>query len=402
MSGFKKTYVAIFNQGGGMRGLIPAHIMAKIEEATGRRMSDMVDFFAGPSTGSILNAALNVPHPDYPDRPKYKAKHLVRFYEREGLRIFPQDRFRSLRGMIHDFNNRTMRLNQLNWILRHGHYDSKNLLRALKLLYGRTGLQDSLSSLIIPVYNIDGEQIEVVEEFDETGDAPVRTMNNFMEQGGFSVWLKNIKNGFGLIHPREVSLVDSVMASCAAPSFFPCHHFPVRNPATRKTQYYSGIDGSIFDNPCISYHGAIRSHLPPDSQLIMIMLGTGYTNKSIKKSDWNQMGALGVVDPMNDLPLINIFFHASETALMQAFSEQMQDRLFIFNKSLYSLDENEDYPSTQIDDASPENLARLKKFADGIIEENRPAFDRVCDLLTKNAVHRTSQRKGGLFGFLTR
>ena len=77
-------------------------MMSRIEAETGLRMADMVDIFAGPSTGAILNAALTIPHPDNPNRPKYRARHLVRFYEREGLKIFPQDQFREFRGIIHD------------------------------------------------------------------------------------------------------------------------------------------------------------------------------------------------------------------------------------------------------------------------------------------------------------
>ena len=64
------TVIALFNYGGGMRGLIPAYLMARIEDVTGLRMTDMVDIFTGPSTGAILNAALNTPHPDNPAIPK--------------------------------------------------------------------------------------------------------------------------------------------------------------------------------------------------------------------------------------------------------------------------------------------------------------------------------------------
>ena len=55
-----RDIIALFNYGGGMRGLIPAHIMARIEDVTGLRMVDMVDIFSGPSTGAILNAALKL------------------------------------------------------------------------------------------------------------------------------------------------------------------------------------------------------------------------------------------------------------------------------------------------------------------------------------------------------
>lgn len=380
----QKTIIALFNYGGGMRGLVPAHFMARVEEETGLRMADMVDIFAGPSTGSILNAAMTLRHPDNPSQPRFRARHMVKFYEREGENIFPPDQFREFRGIIHDFNNRTLKLNQLNWLFRHGHYDPSYLGRALRALYGDAKLSASLRSLIIPSYNIDGEQIEVVEEADETGDSPARTKNNFMDEGGHAVWLKNIKHdypqGISLKTP-DVSLYDAVMASCAAPTYFPCHHFSARYPDASGSVDFSAIDGSIFDNPCISYHGAIRRHVPPGHRLIMIVLGTGYTNRSFKKEDWNRYGALGIVDPVNDLPLINIFFHASESALMDSFADEMGDNLFIFNKSMLAAPGDYSMPNNQIDDASPENLKRLRFFFEAMLEENRKQFDTVCEVL---------------------
>jgi predicted acylesterase/phospholipase RssA len=383
----EQPIIVLFTYGGGLRGLIPAQIMARIESDTDLRISDMVDVFAGPSTGAILNAALTLRHEDDRGRPKYRARHLVRFYEREGERIFPPDRFREFRGLIHDFNNRTMRISQLNSLFKHGHYNPANLGRSLRALYGDAKLSHSLRSLIIPTYNIDGEQLYAVTEAGETPLSPVHTKNNFMDTGGHAVWLKNIRINKGLIPSPpipEVSLFDAVMASTAAPSYFPCHHFGARWAGDTKQHEYTGIDGGIFDNPAVTYLGALRRHLLPEQKIVMIGLGTGYTNKSIKKDDWNRYGALGIVDPVNDLPLINIFFHACESALLDSFKDDMEDNLFLFNKSLVSSKRDNTYPSLQIDDGSPENMKKLKDFADGIIEENRAQYEQVCNILVRN------------------
>ncbi len=387
--------ITLFNYGGGLRGLIPAQIMARIEADTDLRMTDMVDVFAGPSTGAILNAALTLRHEDDRGRPKYRARHLVRFYEREGERIFPPDRFRELRGLIHDFNNRTMRIGQLQSLFRHGHYNPANLGRALRALYGDAKLGDSLRSLIIPSYNIDGEQLELVTEDGETAASPVHTKNNFMDTGGHAVWFKHMRiNRGAMTHPAppDVSLYDTVMASTAAPTYFPCHHFEARWPGHIRPYQYTGIDGSIFDNPAVTYLGGLRRHLLPGQKVVMIGLGTGYTNRRIKKDEWNRFGSLGVVDPVNDLPLINIFFHAGESALLDAFKEDMEGNLFLFNKSLVS-DRRADYPSIQIDDGSPENMKRLKDFADGLIEENRSQYEQVCDILVRNYEYHQARDK---------
>ncbi|MDD3021080.1 MAG: patatin-like phospholipase family protein [Alphaproteobacteria bacterium] len=382
----KKPIIALFNYGGGMRGLLPAHFMQKIEEVTGLHMSDMVDVFMGPSTGSILNAALNIPNPHDPSKPKFRARHMVRFYEREGLHIFPRDSFRAFRSMIHDFNNRTMKIEQLGNLLKHGHYEHANLGRSLRALYGRQKLSDSLKSLIIPVYNIEGAALRPTQEVGDTPHSPVHNVNTFLNEGGHAVWLKNI-NFEGAITPPTtpvVDIFDAVMASTAAPTYFPCFPFQMKWSEDSPTRTVTGIDGSIFDNPCISYMGALRQHIPKDRDLIIIVLGTGYFNRSYLKEDWNRFGSLGVVDPSNDMPLINIFFYASETALLDSFKQEMGDNLYIFNKSLVSGPYMNDYPNTDIDDASPENLRKLRNFFEMTLEENRKSFNEICELLVKN------------------
>lgn len=367
-------FVVLYTYGGGMRGLIPAHLMAAIEKATGLGMAQMVDMFAGPSTGSIINAALTRPHRRRPFEPQYKARHMIRFYEQEGANIFPQDSFRELRGLLHDFNNRTVKLNSIKRLLRHGHYNERNLAQALYALYGDAKLGDSLTSLVIPCYSLGGEGTS-------------RVADAAYSQGGESLWLKNIRGtarNDGNRKPLEVTLYDAVMASAAAPTYFPCHDFSAYDPNNGRWHTYHAIDGSVFDTPATTFYGVVRQHVPEGVQPVMVCLGTGITNRGIHKDDWNRFGPLGVVDPANDLPLINIFFHASESALMESFGRDLGRNLFLFNRSLINAPSGEVLPSPEIDDATPENIVRMARFAEIIIEENRKSFDTLCHLLVSN------------------
>lgn len=375
-------FITLFTYGGGIRGLVPAHLMAAIEERTGLPMAHMIDLFTGPSTGAILNAALTRPHRRRPTEPQYKARHMIRFYEREGPNIFPQDRFRELRGLMHDFNNRTIRLSSLSRLVRRGHYNERNLANALYALYGDAKLGDSLSSLVIPCYSLGGEHIAA------------RTP----EEGGEALWLKHIKTPARAptnIKPPEVTLYDAVMASAAAPTFFPCHDFSTYDPNDGRWRTVHGIDGSIFDNPAVSYYSVVRPHIPQDAQPVMLCLGTGITNRAIHKDEWNSFGGLGVVDPANDLPLINIFFHAPESALADAFGAELGRNLFMFNRSLLEAPApgGPTPPATEIDDATPENMQRLERFAAIILEENRDRFDELCHLLVSNRDRRQEGQK---------
>jgi patatin-like phospholipase/acyl hydrolase len=404
----KKRFIAIYNYGGGLRGIIPAVMMAEIESRTGLRMAQMADIFTGPSTGSILNAALTRPHRRRPGISQYKARHMVRFYEREGRNIFPIDRFRDMRGLIHDFNNRTMKIGTLSKIFKHGHYNPDNLSGALYRLLGDSKLSDAIAPIIIPTYNIAGSALEPVKERGENEDSPAHTMNNFYNHGGRAVWIRHLmENCYNPKNHRtiDVSMYDAVKASCSAPSYFPCHDFSAYDPNYNVTRQYHAIDGSIFDNPCITYHGAIRPHVPNGQKLTMLCFGTGYTSKIMTKDEWNQFGALGVVDPVNEYPLINIFFHASESALLQSFSEELgRENLYFFNKSMYD-DSGLKYgmPSTQIDDATEENFKRLKDFARVILEDSEKQLDEACHMLVSNydAKQKMSD-EDGIFDILKR
>jgi len=67
--------------GGGIRGLIPAIVLAEFESRTGRRIGELVDLIAGTSTGSIIACALARPDP-------MPAQRIAELYEIEGPRIF--------------------------------------------------------------------------------------------------------------------------------------------------------------------------------------------------------------------------------------------------------------------------------------------------------------------------
>jgi predicted acylesterase/phospholipase RssA len=377
-----KTIICLYTHGGGIRGLIPALLMQHIEEKTGLSMVDMVDVFSGPSTGAILNTAMNIPHPHQKGRPKYKARHLVRFYEREGQRIFPQDAFRSFRGFVHDFNNRLTKIKKLDGIMSKGHYDPANLGRALRALYGKTTLADSLNDIIIPVYNI-----ATPAPIKDRGETPELTL------GAHAVWLKKMsfrKSQQGEVC-ADVPLFDAVMGSTAAPTYFPCHEFTAKMDRDLENKKITAIDGSVFDNPAVSYMSVLDRYLPQKTKVIMVVLGTGMTQISFTKNQWNKFGALGVVDPAHGSPLINIFFHATESALSSTFEEKTHDNLYIFNKSLVPTTKKHSLPSQDIDDARPENIKRLKDFTNEIIKEQADQLDELCTLLVKH--HKTKNKK---------
>ena len=72
--------------GGGIRGIIPAMVLAEIEGRTGKSTAEVFDLVAGTSTGGIL--ALGLTKPGQNGGPEYSAKKLIDLYETEGGKIF--------------------------------------------------------------------------------------------------------------------------------------------------------------------------------------------------------------------------------------------------------------------------------------------------------------------------
>src|SRR5579883_525464 len=85
---FMPLFTILSIDGGGIRGIIPAMILAEIERRTGRRIAEMFDLIAGTSTGGILALGLTVPQEPTGKRPRYEASQLVSFYEEDGKEIF--------------------------------------------------------------------------------------------------------------------------------------------------------------------------------------------------------------------------------------------------------------------------------------------------------------------------
>ena len=126
--------------GGGIRGIIPALILQRIEERTGKQVSEMFHMIAGTSTGGILACTLTASGVDGKPHP---AADIADLYRKRGSEIFNSSfwhGFGSLGGIVDE------------------KYESKNLERILKKYLGATKLSDIAQDLLITTYNIKTRQ----------------------------------------------------------------------------------------------------------------------------------------------------------------------------------------------------------------------------------------------------
>ena len=80
--------------GGGIRGIMSAMIIAELEKKAKARNSScnsaasLFDTMGGTSTGGILVAGLSLPEYEGSNKPKYSANDMIKLYEIEGEKIF--------------------------------------------------------------------------------------------------------------------------------------------------------------------------------------------------------------------------------------------------------------------------------------------------------------------------
>lgn len=71
--------------GGGIRGIIPALVIAHLEQKAGKPASELFDLMVGTSTGGML--ALGLALQDQDGRPRFRAKQMVKLYGVHGGEI---------------------------------------------------------------------------------------------------------------------------------------------------------------------------------------------------------------------------------------------------------------------------------------------------------------------------
>jgi uncharacterized protein len=311
---------ALCIDGGGIRGLIPALVLAEIERRTGRRTAEMVDFVAGTSTGGILACALTRRGAD--GRPLFTAEELAAIYVEEGPRIFR----RSLLKRIFSVGG---------WIDER--YEDDGLDAALERYLGDALLSDALTDVLVTAYDIH-------------------------DRFAFFFRSQRARNDPAYDFP----LVQVARATSAAPSYFEPAQVTDRSGA----RTYPLIDGGVYAvNPSMCAYADVVAAGRADRLELMLSLGTGAHTRAYTFEETSGWGQLGWARPALDM----VFDGVADTIEFEALT-LMGDRYVRLQTEL-------DLASDDLDDASQSNLADLRTEADRLIAASASELDRVCAIL---------------------
>jgi patatin-like phospholipase/acyl hydrolase len=312
--------------GGGIRGIIPATVLAEIENRTHKPIAKLFDLIAGTSTGGILAAGLTKPNHD--GHPQYNAQDIVNLYEHEGKTIF----YQSLFHKINTFNN-----------LLEAKYTSDGIEKVLSRYFGNTYLHEVVTDVLIPSYEIERR----VAFFFKSSHAKKEKNRNFL--------LKHVAR-----------------ATSAAPTYFP----PEKIPTQDLSEYFALVDGAVYaNNPAMCAFVEAKTMFPKETKFLVVSLGTGELTKPIFYNKAKVWGVAQWAQPILDV----VFDGVNDTVdyqLKQLLpTEENSRRYYRFQVRLNEGNDN-------LDNISQTNIRALKLYGEAIIRDNNEAINTLCQQLT--------------------
>lgn len=327
--------------GGGVRAIVAAIVLDALQgefKAIGKTcaIGDCFDLIAGASSGSFIAAALCLPRPD--GGPGPTPAEMRRFFEETSRRVFPSKWFCNIPILG--------RLPQLFGPL----HDARRLDAVLQEQFGDVVFASARRNLLIPAYSIDPRDIVLFR-----GGPGYRDMEECKR--------------FGMIRAR-----DAMMASSAAPTFFPPHR--VTTPDGKES--WTAIDGAVYLNDPAMTAVAEASRLFPGDDIHVISLGTGRQTRNYPFEQAKGWGFSEWISPAGRFrtPLISAIQDGQARAVNRQLFYLLKDKYVRFD---YRLEKGRG--SDRIDDASRKNINRLTRGATEMVEAMRPQLRALAQAL---------------------
>jgi patatin-like phospholipase/acyl hydrolase len=332
--------------GGGIRGVIPASVLAEIEamiqaeRGPDAHLADHFDLVAGTSTGGIIALLMLDPGPDGRDRanpdrrPVRSARDIVDFYLDNSATLFARSWWDRIRRAGAVFAS------------KYGNEGFHTVLDATVGPPSQTGgdlmLSHLLKPTVIPTY--------VASEAD-----PYFFKQHLAAAGG-----------------RDFAARDVALATAAAPTFFE----PVD---VRSTTGDLGtcVDGGLFaNNPTLcAYSEARRTFGHAADDMAILSIGTGSLPETFTSDQLRRWGVLTWARP-----LIDMMFVGSDRTIdhyiTQIFSALGPGTAAEQYLRLQADLTHEDPETALMDNHTPANLRRLVEIGHEIVDRDRDRIER--------------------------
>jgi len=304
--------------GGGIRGLIPALVLAEIEKRTQKPIFQLFDLIAGTSTGAILTLALV--KPDRNGKPAYSARDIVTLYEKQGAAIFSRSWWRRF---------------PLRYLFEEK-YSAKPIEAVLNDYFSDSRLRDALTPVVITAYEIEQQFPFLFKsrraKQDPTYDFPMKAV---------------------------------ARSSSAAPTYFA----PFALDSQESVGHYALIDGGVYaNNPTMCGFVEAKITHPLAEDFLVVSLGTGEFTRRLPLEKARKWGLISWAQP-----LLDIVFHGVSAVTDFQMQQLLPPKDQI--KRYYRFQTRLDPRSNDLDNPSRENLRVLKILAESLIREQTDLID---------------------------
>ncbi|XP_062183325.1 patatin-like protein 1 isoform X2 [Phragmites australis] len=331
-----KLITVLSIDGGGIRGLIPATIIAcleaKLQELDGpdARIADYFDVIAGTSTGALVTSMLAAPGEN--KRPLFAAKDINQFYLENGPKIFPQRKAGWLTPLLN-----------LIGTMRGPKYDGVFLHDKIKSLTHDVKVADTVTNIVVPAFDVKYLQPIIFSTYEAKNDP-----------------LKN------------AHLSDICISTAAAPTYFPAHFFTTHGPGGKSREFHLVDGGVAANNPTMIAMSMLTKEVlrrnpdfnpgkPTEYQnYLIISIGTG-SAKLAEKYTAPQCAKWGLIQWLYEggfTPIIDIFSHASAD-MVDIHAAVLFEALRCETNYLRIQDDSLTGDTSSVDVATKENMEAL-------------------------------------------
>ena len=284
----KKIINILSIDGGGSKGLIPAYLIKALsKELDNNPLYNQFDLIAGTSTGALITLLLTSPqiaNNSNVDRTSL----IIDLYKNESKKIF---------------NNKFMLFKTLKQLVK-PKFSNKYLSKLLEEYLGTTTIKNALTNIIIPTFDMN-------------------TMQPY--------FFKNRPCYNGSCSDLNFYMKDVALASTAAPTYLPPHY----TKTVDDFYSFNFVDGGLFaNNPSMSAYIEAIKLFPNAKEFNIISLGTGYVRRSYTYKKVKKWGALGWMNPFNNVPIINSYMYSQEGSTSHKVSQISNVNYFRFNPNI--------------------------------------------------------------------
>lgn len=351
--------------GGGIRGVIPATILAEIERVSGRTIADLFDLVVGTSTGGILALAMTCPRGGQGPR---SAAEVGALYEQRGGRIFP------LGG--HPIVEPGRLVPSLDGT-------AGSVMAKLRRLAGWDGIAKTLSPFGggrgghgNARYPAGPLEEELREQLGATmlsaAVKPVCVVSCDLERG-----VPLVLRGGGLDQSPigDVSMCEAARATSAGPTFFPLH--PLRDESGTVRMCADG--GLVANDPAfVGFSEATamaRTTGTGTEGVVLVSIGTGQARARPPEID-------DVPQLTPNRTWLSLPKPIAKTLTAAGGELQREQLRQILGPDYLRLQPTLGFGAVHaMDNATPRNIAALRKTADQFVRDEAAAIGRVVESL---------------------